>query len=462
MMAEYLKWLTTTWDLCYAVQGGRPAIEARSTSRFNNLVRFAREHSRFYQQRYRYLPAGIIQREGLPPVTKVELMTHFDDWVTDPAVKRADVEAFIADPARVGQPYLGRYAVWTSSGTTGELGIFLHDNDALAVYDGLQTARFGHTAFTPMVFASMAPNGARYEMVAATGGHFAGVASIERLRRLNPLMAATARVFSILQPLPELVAQLNDFQPSYLATYPTAMLLLAEEQSNGRLQIKPVTLWTGGEWLCPASRAEIERVFHCQTVDEYGASEFLSIAHGCGEGWLHLNADWVILEAVDACYRPVSAGVASHTVLMTNLANRVQPFIRYDLGDSIALKPDPCRCGSPLPALRVEGRRDEILALQTPSGITVRLLPLALATVIEQEAHCHRFQLVQTGPDTLSVRLDAPKGTEERAAWRRVRHCLHEFLCSQGLPHAHIKHDPAPPQPDRVSGKCRQVISELH
>ena len=31
------------------------------------------------------------------------------------------------------------------------------------------------------------------------------------------------------------------------------------------------------------------------------------------------------------------AGVRSHTVLLTNLANLVQPLIRYDLGDSVTL-----------------------------------------------------------------------------------------------------------------------------
>ena len=37
-------------------------------------------------------------------------------------------------------------------------------------------------------------------------------------------------------------------------------------------------------------------------VNEYGASEALSIAYGCDEGWLHLNADWVVLETVGSAY----------------------------------------------------------------------------------------------------------------------------------------------------------------
>lgn len=108
----------------------------------------------------------------------------------------------------------------------------------------------------------------------------------------------------------------------------------------------------------------------------------MSIALGCREGWLHVNADWLILEPVDTNYRPMPPGEASATVLVTNLANRVQPVMRYDLGDSIIAKPDPCTCGSPLPAIRVEGRRDDVVSMRTRDGHVVRLLPLALTTVI--------------------------------------------------------------------------------
>ena len=94
-------------------------------------------------------------------------------------------------------------------------------------------------------------------------------------------------------------------------------------------------LWSGGENLSATAAAEIERTFECPILNEYGASECMSIAFSCGDGWLHVNADWVILEPVDAAHRPVPPGDASATVLLTNLANRVQPVIRYDLGESV-------------------------------------------------------------------------------------------------------------------------------
>ena len=234
-----------------------------------------------------------------------------------------------------------------------------------------------------------------------------------------------ARGFSILDPLPHLVAQLNDYRPVYLASYPTMLSLLAEERAAGRLRIDPLHLWSGGELLAASARVEIERAFGCPVVNEYGASECMSIAYGCREGWLHVNADWVLLEPVDGDYHPTPPGEPSHTVLLTNLANRVQPIIRYDLGDSVLAKPEPCACGSPLPAIHVEGRHDDVVSMVAPDGRIVRLLPLALTTVVEEAANVQRFQIVQTSADRLLLRLDAarPRGPAGDVARGRPLRC---------------------------------------
>jgi phenylacetate-CoA ligase len=61
---------------------------------------------------------------------------------------------------------------------------------------------------------------------------------------------------------------------------------------------------------------------------------------------------------------------------VANLANYVQTIIRHDLGDSIIVNPDPCLCDNLLPAIRVEGRTDEILYLETPGGEVIPLPPI--------------------------------------------------------------------------------------
>ena len=237
------------------------------------------------------------------------------------------------------------------------------------------------------------------------------------------------------------------------------LFLLAAEKAAGRLTIAPTCLWSGGEYLAPATRAEIEHAFGCPIANEYGASECMSIAFGCRAGWLHVNADWVMLEAVDRDYRPVPPGEPSHSVLLTNLANRVQPVIRYDLGDSIVVNPQRCACGNPLPAIQVEGRRDDIIALAAPDGTIVRLLPLALSTVVEEAAGVHRFQIIQETADRLRLRLDVVGTGARKAAWQAAADALREYLRQQALPNVRVTLDSHPPTPEPRSGKLRQVIA---
>ena len=175
---------------------------------------------------------------------------------------------------------------------------------------------------------------------------------------------------------------------------------------------------------------------------------------------MHLNADWVILEPVDSRMQPVPPGVRSHTVLLTNLANFAQPIIRYDLGDSITIVPEQCSCGSPFPLIRVEGRRDDVIRLTAEDGAQVPLLPLAVVTVLEEEGRVSRFQLIQTGPATLSLRMDSP--FRQHTVWHRAEAALQRYFASQGLDHIHITRDPRPPEAEPRSGKCRQVIAQHH
>jgi phenylacetate-coenzyme A ligase PaaK-like adenylate-forming protein len=262
-----------------------------------------------------------------------------------------------------------------------------------------------------------------------------------------------------MEPLPDLVAALNAYQPAFLASYPTTLSLLAAEQREGRLRIAPAIVWSGGECLVPSAAKAIERAFRSVLVNEYGASECMSIAFSCGAGWLHVNSDWVVLEPVDRAGRPVPPGDASHSVLLTNLANRVQPIIRYDLGDSVVANPKPCRCGSPLPAIRTEGRRDDVLALRARDGSIVRLSPLALTTVVEDATACHRFQLVQTAPDRIAIRLGIEDRDARTAEWDAAANALHAYLAHQALDNVELCLDAAPPVPDPRSGKLREVIA---
>jgi phenylacetate-CoA ligase len=418
------------------------------------LVAHAARHSRFYADHWRGAVAGGFN--ALPPVTRAELMARFDDWVCDPRITLGEVRRFVADPARAGDSYLEHYAVWTSSGTSGLPGIFVHDDFSVGLSGWLTTTR-GDARVMARNLASALASDNRSVLVSALGGHFAAYALWQRQRRMNPWIASRSRAVSVLLPLPQICGALEAAQPQLLASYPSLLLELARERRAGRLGIAPRALWAGGEHLSAAMRAEIESGFEAPLAEEYGASECISIASACAEGHLHVNEDWVTLEPIDEHDRPVAPGTVSHAALLTNLANFVQPVIRYRLEDRILVLPEPCPCGNPMMAIRVEGRTDETLEFAGLRG-PVRIVPMALATAVEEAAGVHRFQIRALGRERLEVWID-PAGVRQRATVaERVRGALEALLQSHGAAGVRIDCRWAAPQRDARSGKCRQVL----
>ena len=125
------------WDALRAHRQGREAIRHRQQPRLSELVDFARKHSAYYRDLYQGLPERVEDVALLPVTDKRELMAHFDDVVTDPAVTWEAVQQFVADPARIGDRFAGRYLVATTAGTTGARGLFVLDDRYWAVTSGL-------------------------------------------------------------------------------------------------------------------------------------------------------------------------------------------------------------------------------------------------------------------------------------------------------------------------------------
>lgn len=394
-------------DARSAKAGGEQAMAARRQARLTQLVAWARTRSPYYRHLYRDLPAGVADLALLPPTTKRELMAVFGDWVTDPALTLARARDFADDPARIGQPFAGRYTLTTTSGTTGTHGIFLQDARAAAVTSAMM-ARMLAGWLSVRDVARIARGGARLALVIPEGGHFASTVAAARLRGRSRVAA-----FSVHQPLEDL---------------PT------------------------GEY------ARIAAALGAKVRTSYACNECPFLSYGCSAGWMHLNADWAILEPVDERYRTVAPGERSHTVLLTNLANRVQPVLRYDLGDSVVLRPDPCPCGGPGPALRVQGRAADLLTFPRPEEqAPVTLAPLSLATLLEAVPGLELFQIVQTAPDTLRVRMHPAPGTDPELLWRQVQTRVRDLLSRHGLGQVRLERA-AEPIRHGAGGKVRAVI----
>lgn len=448
--------LALVWDARRARSEGGEAMRRRQHDRLTEMVAFARDRSPYYRELYRQLPVQL-EDPGLLPVTgKGQLMARFDEWVTDPQVTLDRAKRFVENSDLVGERFLGRYTLTVTSGTTGRRGLFLMDDRTMAVTTALTVRMLSAWLGAGDVIKILA-GGGRMAMVNATGGHFASAVAAARLRKTSRRRRRAIRVFGVDTPAAELVAQLNRFRPAVVAAYASAAALLADEQEAGRLRIKPALVVLSAEGLPADEYERIGKAFHAKVREGYAATECPFLSYSCQHGWLHVNTDWVVFEPVDTDYRPVPPGQLSHTVLVTNLANRVQPILRYDLGDSILERPDPCPCGSPPPAIRVRGRAADALTFTAAGGEQVTQVPLVFATLADRTPGVERFQLIQTTPTTLRLRLHPTAGADPERVWKALHTQIEELLTDHGLGDVTVERAEEPPE-QTAGGKYRTVI----
>jgi phenylacetate-CoA ligase len=443
-------------DAREARKQGPEQIARRQRVRLAGLVAYARAHSPYYRELYQDLPEQADDPALLPVTSKKTLMAGFDDWVTDRAVTLERVRAFADNPELVGERFQGRYLVATTSGASGQRGLFVLDDRNLAVI----------AAFTRLVALAWlsggeilrsSARGGRSALVIATGAHFMGFARATQLRKNSRWNRRATRIFSAHTPLPQLVAELNRFRPAVVLSYASTLTLLAGEQEAGRLRINPVLMHPAGETLQASEAERIATVFHTKVRTGYSATECPFLGYSCEHGWLHVNSDWVVLEPVGPDYRPTPPGEPSHTVLISNLANRVQPILRYDLGDTVLARPDPCPCGNPLAAIRVHGRAADVLTFPTDRGEQVSIAALALNAPFDRIPGVELFQIVQTTPASLRVHLRAAAGADPDRVWQAVHADITQFLTEHKAGHVTVERAKEPPQ-QLPGGKYRPII----
>jgi phenylacetate-coenzyme A ligase PaaK-like adenylate-forming protein len=340
--------------------GERLAEERQA--RLRALLRAAKASSPWHRRRLADLdPDRFEERElaVLPPMDKHDLMAHFDEIVTDPRLELETVERHLASLGDRPAYLLGRYQAICSSGSTGTRGVTVFGWDAWV------TCYLGWFRYLLRAFA-----GQPFSLVFVAAGKAFHVSSALVQTFADPDAIATRSV-PVTRPLEQIVAALNTIAPDVVATYPSALRLLTDAASTGRLEIRPRYLVTGGEPLLPEIRAAAEATFAAPVLNWWLCSEAGPLAIGCGRGpGLHLSDDLLIVEPVDQKGRPVPPGVLSDKVLVTNLYNPALPLIRYELTDEVVSLEDACPCGSAHRLVAdVHGRLDD--GFEYPDGVSV-------------------------------------------------------------------------------------------
>lgn len=441
--------------LCRDYEKMSPAArESLRQERLNALVAHAREHSPYYQKLYRNVGADFTLTD-LPPTDKRTLMTNWNDWVCDRELKLEDVEAFMKDTDNIGRLFRKQYMVFTTSGSTGSPLVAVCDKTANSIMGGISACRSYARKEDLKAFLKQ---GKKSIGVFADGGFYLGNSSIRSRLRAMPWKRKQMAVSSALYPTEQIVRQLNEFQPAMLGGYPSHLELLTEEAAEGRLKISPVIIMTGGEYLSDSLRAKLSETFHCYVQTSYSCTEGGCVACECRHQHFHINDDWLIVEPVDAGGNPVPDGVPSEKILLTNLYNYTQPYIRYEVTDRVLLHREPCPCGNPSPWIELEGRTDDV-AVFTEDGKTIRIPPLPLYAVLKEVPGLRRFQALIYPGNNMELRLEEADGYLKETVFEAAKAHLELFLRSHKVRHMTITLSPDLPQQDPGSGKFKHILS---
>ena len=421
--------------------------------RLEAIVTYAKVNSPYYRELYKDVTASFSLSE-LPCVNKVDLMAHFDQWITDPGVRLSDIEDFTKDPDNIGRRFGKKYLVFTTSGSTGNPLTVLCDPSANAIMGAVNT----HRTFTRREdFIRFMKKGGRSMGVFATGGFYLANSSIRTRLLAMPWKKRQIAITSALLPLPQIVEELNAFQPAMLGGYPTVLELLADEQNKGRLSLKPVLVMTGGEYLSEELRRKLSEAFNCYVQTSYGCTEGGTLAFECTEHHFHVNDDWILIEPVDSHNKPVADGTRSDKILITNLFNYTQPFIRYEVSDRVVMHHEPCPCGHSSPWLTLEGRTDDMLSFREGDKV-IKIPPLALYATLKEIHSIRRFQLVSHKGLRLELRQEVHEGVTREEAFHEACEKLKSFLSLHGVTPREIQLSSEEPRPHPKSGKFKHII----
>ncbi|MFM8900228.1 MAG: phenylacetate--CoA ligase family protein [Burkholderiales bacterium] len=244
-------------------------------------------------------------------------------------------------------------------------------------------------------------------------------------------------------------------KPKMLFGYPSALTHIAKHAQKRGLAMNDLGIrvaFVTSERLYDEQRATISEVFGCPVANGYGGRDAGFIAHQCPQGGMHLTAEDIIVELVDQSGAPVPDGSPGE-IVVTHLATRDFPFIRYRTGDVAVMDTARCACGRGLPMLKeIQGRTTDFVVAQDGTV----LHGLALIYAIRDLPGVESFKIVQESLAQTRVYLVTTPTFDPNC----IHGIVQTFKKRLGAA-VEVAVQQVPTIPPEKSGKFRYVVSRV-
>jgi len=423
----------------------REKIMEYSSKRMREMIKHAYTSSNFYKTLYKragieYKDLDAVPIEELPVIDKEMIRNNFFDIVTD-SISSKEIEMAMKNSELMVR--IGKYILVHTSGSTGKPCNFLYDIDALDMIEANMVRisiggkkEIGWSDFPIKVL-----------YVASVGSGYAStVLAMNGIKKYR----AKSMVLNAADPIDTWKDKIKNFNPNYLAGYPSCIKILADMQQRGEINIKPKKIITGGEPLSKEISNYLSSVFDADVIDYYGCTE--SIFLGMGTSWyegMYLMDDMNYVE-VDEFGR----------LIITPLYNKIFPLIRYRLNDVV--KGFDREYKGPLPYTyikRVIGREEEIMWFKNENGDKDFLHPLFIDDLDVEGIK--EYQFVQTSDESLILNcVKLPNAGED--VEEEIKRQLDQFLSKKKLRNVKYEvHFTDTLQIDKITGKVKMVINAI-
>jgi phenylacetate-CoA ligase len=431
--------LRALWQYSRSTQVTRAQLEAKQRRKFRKLVGFVRARSPYYR--------SVINEHGIdpdscspadfPPLTKNEVIEHFDRIVTDPRITRDRIKEFLSRSVDPLELFEGEFHVLHTSGTSGTMAYFVFSPDAWIK---------GSSQIVRMVPLRLRQ---RIAFVAATRGHFAGVSLMLIGNHGANKLFYDVRTYDVNMPLSQIIDALNEFQPHTLSGYAAVLKALAAAQTEGRLRIRPTMIGNGGEPLASDLKCHLERVFGVPVANAYASSEHLYMGLTLpGSRGMSLLEDDLIFELHD-----------DHTCV-TNLFNYTMPLIRYRMDDVLVPDLDGPAHHPFTRICEVIGRHEDALVFTNRRGEQDFIHPIVIVEFIVRGLHSWQIVLLDQTSFIFRARFEPDRSHMDKQAIRRqIREKMSAILVEKEMDNVRFEIEEVESLPtDPVSGKFRLVV----
>ena len=257
------------------------------------------------------------------------------------------------------------------------------------------------------------------------------------------------------EKLDSFVKRISERRPKMLFGYPSALAHIARHAERRGVALDRLGIrvaFVTSEKLYEEQRRDIERIFGCRVADGYGGRDAGFIAHECPAGGMHITAEDIIVETLDESARAVEKGTPGE-IVVTHLATRDFPFIRYRTGDVGVLGDEKCACGRGLPLLReIQGRSTDFVVAQ--DGTVMH--GLALIYAVRDIPGVREFKVIQESLQRTRILLATDAAFNERDV-KTIRKGISDRLGAS----VQVCVERVREVPREASGKYRYVVSHV-